>query len=173
MFNLYSKTELLDIGFENIGDDVMVSKDARLFAISGTLGKGVRIDAFAIITGHIEFGDNVHISPFCFLGGTGGVITMENNSGLSSHVSIFTKSADYSNDKLENDSKIIGDVYIGENSIVGSGAKIMPRVSIEKNVSIACNCVINNNIEEGSIIVNRGMGLITLSQRGEDGENTI
>lgn len=166
MFNLYSRAELLDMGFSSVGDNVMVSKDARLFAVTGSLGTGVRIDAFAILTGHVELGDNVHISPFCFLGGTGGVIKMEKNSGLSSHVSVYTKSADYSNPGCGSENKLAGDVRVGENSIIGSGTKIMPGVMINDNVSISCNCVINKDIEKGSIIINRGLGLVTVSQRG-------
>lgn len=165
MLNVYSKTELIDMGFDTVGNNVMVSKDARLFAINGTLGDGVRIDTFSILTGHIVLGDLVHISPFCFMGGTGGIIEMRNNSGLSSHVSIYTKSADYSTCQLDGAEKIDGDVYIGKNSIVGSGSKIMPGVKISEDVSISCNCVINCNIERGSIIVGRNMGLITVGKR--------
>lgn len=168
MYNLYDKEELLNFGFEAVGENVMVSRDARLFAVSGSLGNGVRIDAFAILTGHIELGADVHISPFCFLNGTGGIIKMDANSGVSSHVSIFTKSADYTGDDLLTAAKITGDVHVGANSIIGAGCKIMPKVTIETNVSIGCNCVINSDIENSSIIVNRGMGLITLSRRGEE-----
>ncbi|MDD5728303.1 MAG: hypothetical protein PHV59_07060 [Victivallales bacterium] len=168
MYNLYKKEELLNIGFEAVGENVKVSRDARFFAVSGRLGDEVRIDAFAILTGHIELGNNVHVSPFCFLNGTGGRITMADNSGVSSHVSIFTKSADYTGNDLLTAAKVTGNVHIGTNSIIGSGCKIMPEVTIEADVSVGCNCVINSDIEKGSIIVNRGMGLITLSRRDEE-----
>lgn len=165
MLNTYHKNELLEMGFDTVGDNVSVSKDARLFAIKGRLEEGVRVDAFSILTGTIVLGAYVHISPFCFLAGTGGMIEMGENAGLSSHVSIFTKSADYTTHQLEHAEKVVGNVYIGKNSIIGAGSKIMPNVKIADNVSVACNSVINQDITEGSIIINRGMGLITVSQR--------
>lgn len=162
--NFYSKTELLGMGFKSIGEGATVSKDARFFAIKGQLGKGVRIDAYSILTGHIILGNNVHISPFCFLGGTGGTIRMGSNSGLSTHVSVFTKSADYSKQSLDTP-KLMGNVSIGDRSIVGAGSTLMPGSRVGKNVSIGCNSVIQGSITSGSIIVSRGIGLITLSNR--------
>ena len=165
MANIYTKEELLNLGFKFIGKGSIVSKDARFFAIVGELGEGVRIDAFSILTGRIFLGKNVHISPFCFLGGTGGTIRMGPHSGLSTHVSVFTKSADYSKQSLTAVSKLTGNVSIGEYSIVGSGSTLMPGVKIGKQVSIGCNSVVNGSIKAGSVIVNRGLGLITLSMR--------
>ena len=165
MLNSYSKTELIGIGFASVGNGVVVSKDARLYEINGVLGDSVRIDAFSILTGRIVLDANVHISPFCFLGGTGGVIEMKHHSGLSSHVSVFTKSADYSTHQREGADKITGDVYIGEHTVIGSGTKILPGTTISEHVSVGCNSVINQNIERGSIIVSRNMGLVTISKK--------
>ncbi|MGD2117442.1 MAG: hypothetical protein PVG66_03725 [Chromatiales bacterium] len=164
MQSLYSREQLIELGFEQVGKDVRVSCDARLFAINGRLGDSVRIDAYAILTGHIVLGNSVHISPFCFLGGTGGVIEMQDHAGLSTHVSVFTKSDDYS-DAVVGADKLTGDVFIGERSIVGSGCTIMPGVQIEHDVSVGINCVINQKLDKGSLVVNRGIGLVTLANR--------
>jgi acetyltransferase-like isoleucine patch superfamily enzyme len=165
MSDIYSKEELLNLGFKFIGKGVFVSKDARFFAITGELGEGVRIDAYSILTGHIVLGRNVHISPFCFLSGTGGTIRMGSNSGVSAHVSVFTKSVDYSKQILADAPKLTGNVSIGDYSVVGSGSTIMPGSKIGKNVSIGCNCVINGPVQKGTILVSRGIGLIALSKR--------
>jgi acetyltransferase-like isoleucine patch superfamily enzyme len=165
MSDIYSKEELLKLGFKVVGKGALVSKEARFFAVSGELGAGVRIDAYSILTGRIFLGKNVHISPFCFLGGTGGAIRMGPHSGLSTHVSLFTKSADYSNPSLTETPKLTGNVSIGNYSIVGSGSTIMPGSKIGNQVSIGCNSVINGSIRAGSVIVNRGLGLVTLSRR--------
>ncbi|MFC1497426.1 acyltransferase [Verrucomicrobiota bacterium] len=165
MSDIYSKAELMDMGFDKVGDDVAVSRDTRLFAIQGSLGDGVRIDAFSILTGNIILGNHVHVSPFCFLAGTGGKITMGNYSGIASHVSIFTKSADYRTLESENTEKVKGDVSIGEYSIIGSGTRIMPDITISEHVNIGCNCIVNHNIEKDSILVSRGTGLVTVSKR--------
>ncbi|MDA0979578.1 MAG: acyltransferase, partial [Proteobacteria bacterium] len=68
----YSREELLALGFESVGADVMVSRDVRFFAISGSLGDRVRIDTYCIVTGQVELGADVHIAPLCFLSATGG-----------------------------------------------------------------------------------------------------
>jgi acetyltransferase-like isoleucine patch superfamily enzyme len=162
----YTRAELLALGFDSVGDDVMVSRDARFFAISGHLGDAVRIDAFAVLTGHIELGNGVHISPFCFLGGSGGKIVMEDRSGLSTHVSVFTKSDDYRVTNLEAGKKLEGDVVIKAHSIVGSGSRVMPGIVIHEDASIGCNSVVNKDIERGAIVINRGMGLVPVSNRG-------
>ena len=158
----FTKEELLKLGFKTVGKDVHVSKDVKFYNINGKIGNNVRIDSFTILTGNMEMGDNVHISPFCFLGGTGGKIIFKNNSGISTHVSLFTKSDDYSKPYLVGKEKIVGDILIGCNSIIGSGSKILPGVIINDNVNIGINSVINKNIDKGSIVINRSIELITV-----------
>ena len=136
--------------------------------------------AGAVITSCKKITDDINVNPnqpaqvstgymftsaLQFLGGTGGVSQMDDNAGLSSHVSIFTKSADYRVIDLENSDKVEGDVHIGKNSIIGSGSKIMPCITIGDNVSVGCNCVIGKNIEGGSIIVSKSLALVTLDRR--------
>ncbi len=143
----------------------MVSGDARFFALSGCLGNHVRIDAFAILTGEIRLGSHVHVSPFCFLGGTGGSLSMGDHSGMSSHVSVFTKSDDYSGSEM-GAPKIHGDVSVGEYAILGSGTRVMPGVRIGANATIGCNSVVAKDIQPGSVVVSRSMNLVTLATRG-------
>lgn len=159
----YSTEELLAIGFRSVGKNARVSRDARFFEISGSLGDNVRIDAFTVITGNIRVGTGVHISPFCFLGGTGGEISMEDHSGLSSHVSLFTKSDDYSGAGTGG-GKITGGIRVGQRTVVGSGSTILPGVVIGENAKIGCACVVSHNIDAGTIVVSRGIGLVPLSR---------
>lgn len=163
----YSHAELLGLGFSSVGENVVVSRDARFFSISGSLDDEVRIDAYAVMTGHIELGRGVHISPFCFMGGTGGKIVMEAKSGLSTHVSVFTKSDDYAARSLDEADKVTGDVLIKSGAIVGSGSRVMPGVTIREDVSIGCNSIINKDIERGAVVINRGMALVNLSRRDQ------
>ena len=157
--------ELLARGFREVGKGVQVSRDARFFGVDGVLGDEVRIDAFAILTGRIRLHAGVHISPFSFLSGAGGVIEMHPGSGVASRVTIYTKSADYTGSEVSASKKVAGDVSIGENSIVGTGSTIMPGVSIGPNVSIATNSVVTKDIEAGSIVINRGLQLVTVGRR--------
>jgi acetyltransferase-like isoleucine patch superfamily enzyme len=165
MSDFYTKEELTEIGFEAVGENVNVSKDARFYSVRGKIGNNSRIDAFTVITGNIDIQEDVHISPFCFLGGTGGRITFMNNSGISSHVSLFTKSDNYKNDNTNEIEKLVGDITLGKNSIVGSGSRILPGVIIHDNVSVGANSVINKDIEPGSVVVSRSIGVMTVLKR--------
>jgi acetyltransferase-like isoleucine patch superfamily enzyme len=157
----YSPDQLRALGFESVGEGVRVSRDARFFAVSGALGDGARIDAFAVITGHVRLGRGVHVSPFCFLGGTGGTITLRDGAGLSSHVSVFTKSDDYQ-DAEPGAPKITGSVYVGENAIVGSGSVLLPGVTVGDGAKIGCACVVGQSVPAKTRVVSRGIGLVPL-----------
>lgn len=166
MIELYTNEELTKLGFSRIGADTRISKEAKFYTTLGELGDKVRIDTYAICTGEINLSDYVHISPFCFLGGTGGKIIMGAYSGISTHVSIFTKSDDYSTNRTGTAKKLFGDVVIGQYSIIGSGTKILPGVKIGNFVSIGCNCVINRDIPDHTIIISRASALLPITTNG-------
>lgn len=153
------------MGFRSVGADPQVSRDARFFAITGTLGDRVRIDAFSVLTGDVRLGDETHVSPFSFLSASGGVIELGARAGISSHVSVYTKSADYRSRDLAAGDKLVGDVRIGANSVVGTGSTVMPGVVIGPDVSVGCNCVVAKDIAAGAVVVTRGLGLVTLGDR--------
>ena len=68
----YTKQELLDIGFIQVGDDTRVSKKSVFHGIKeGVIGNSVRIDDFSTLKGNIKIGNHVHISSFCSISGTG------------------------------------------------------------------------------------------------------
>jgi acetyltransferase-like isoleucine patch superfamily enzyme len=166
MNDTYSKRELIALGFSSVGNNVSVSNDVRFFAIEGSLGDNVRIDAYAILTGKLELHANVHVSPFCFLSATGGSITMQENSGIGSHVAVLTKSDDYTTDSTSS-GKVSGDIVIGTNSIIGAGCKILPGSKVGNDCSVGSNAVINGNIKAGDMVISRGTSLITVGNRLE------
>lgn len=161
--NFYSRDELLAIGFSHVGEDIRVSRRAIFYATSGRLGDRVRIDDMAIFTGHIELGDDVHVSPFCFLGGTGGKIVMGNRSGISTHVSIFTKSDDYGRHTPEPRSKIEGDVRIDDGTIFGAQCVILPGAIVGENCRIGVGSVIQGVVAPGSRIVSAAIKTVKLA----------
>lgn len=46
-----------------------------------------------------------------------------------------------------------GNVKIGNNVLIGAGAKILPNVTIGNNVKIGANCVVVENIPDNSTVV--------------------
>ena len=89
--SFYSETELQDLGFRSIGEDVLISRKTSLYSpASISIGNHVRIDDFCILSGNIEIHDYVHIGAYCGLHASqGGTIIFEDYSGISSNVNIY------------------------------------------------------------------------------------
>lgn len=149
--------ELRALGFSYVGAGTRVSRRAVFYDISGEIGANTRIDDFAILTGHICLGEDVHVSPFCFLGGTGGVIRMGNGAGMSTHVSVFTKSDDYKEPAKGKRAKVVGDILIDEYSILGAQCVVLPGARIGRYCSIGIGCVLSGEIADSSRYVSVGV----------------
>jgi acetyltransferase-like isoleucine patch superfamily enzyme len=159
-----TKEALLALGFSQVGDDVKVSPLARLYAIEGSLGNRVRIDDFAILTGQIELGDDVHVSPFCFLGGTGGRIRLEHGAGMSTHVSLFTKSDDYSRAQAGPRDKVCGDITLGRYTILGAQCVVLPGADIGEGCNFGVGCVVSGAIPAGRAYVSMGIKMVNVGK---------
>ncbi len=93
--SFYSREELAALGLKSYGENVLISRYARLYNPELlSVGDNVRIDDFCILSGTITLGSYIHIAPYCLLQGNAG-ITMEDFSGLSSRCSLYSESEDY------------------------------------------------------------------------------
>lgn len=158
-----TREALLALGFTRVGDDVRVSPLARFYDIDGVIGDGARIDDFAILTGQIDIGARVHVSPFCFLGGTGGRIVLGDGVGFSTHVSVFTKSDDYQHAQDGARDKVCGDIRIGQNTIFGAQCVILPGATIGSGCTVGTGCVINDVLADGGRYVSMGVRSVRLA----------
>jgi galactoside O-acetyltransferase len=121
------------------------------------IGDNVRIDDFCVLSGAITLGSHIHIAAYCALFGTAG-ITMADFAGLSSRVSIYSMSEDYSGQSLTNptipekfrrlDS---APVSIGRHAIVGSGSIILPGAAIGDGVAIGALSLVRGQLEPWSV----------------------
>lgn len=157
MMGYLSVDELLRLGFSRVAEGTKVSRRAIFYDISGELGANARIDDFAILTGNVLVGENVHVSPFCFLGGTGGTIRLEKGAGMSTHVSLFTKSDDYQTPAQGKRQKVSGDILVGEYSILGAQCVVLPGAKIGKYCSIGVGCVISGQLPDSCRYVSMGV----------------
>ena len=101
MNSFYSKTELKQIGFKSVGEDVLISRKASIYGPEKmTIGEHVRIDDFCILSGEISIGNYIHIAAYSalFAGSVG--MEVEDCSGISSQVVLYSSSDDYSGDYL-------------------------------------------------------------------------
>jgi len=76
--SFYSEKELSKLGLKKYGNNVLISKFARIYKPEViSLGSNVRIDDFCILSGgsgSIKIGNSVHISCFSALFGSGKII---------------------------------------------------------------------------------------------------
>ena len=143
------------LGFAALGKNVLISDRASFYNCSNiSLGNNVRIDDFCVLAagvGGITIGSYVHIAVTSTLIGSGR-ITMADFSGLSSRVSIYSSSDDYSGTTMTNPmipSKYTGvlhaDVYLGRHVIVGCGSVILPGVTLEDGVAVGALSLVNKD----------------------------
>jgi len=134
------------IGFANVGNNVHISDRASIYGANRIfIGSNVRVDDFCVLAageGGIYIGSYVHIAVGSSLIGA-GKITLSDFSGLSSRVSIYSSSDDYSGASLTNPTvpdefKRVSDapVYLGKHVIVGSGSVILPGIRLEEGVAV-------------------------------------
>jgi dTDP-4-amino-4,6-dideoxy-D-glucose acyltransferase len=142
------------MGFASIGEDVQISDKASFYGTPRiTIDSHVRIDDFAVLAagiGGIALGMYVHIAVGSTLIGA-GKITLSDFSGLSSRVSIYSSSDDYSGATLTNPTVPAdytgvkhADVFLGRHVIVGSGSVVLPGVTLEDGVAVGALSVVTH-----------------------------
>lgn len=152
-----TREALLDLGFHTLGMDVSISTLASLHNPGGmAIADHVRIDDFSVLSagvGGLVLGRNVHIAPHCVLVGAGR-ISLGDFAGLSSRVSIYSSSDDYSGRAMTNptvppeftavDSR---DITLGRHAIVGCGSVLLPGAQLEDGVAVGALSVVTKRCE--------------------------
>ena len=134
------KAELIDLGFKSMGVNILISCKASIYGASNiSLGDNIRIDDFCILSagsGGIQIGSHVHIACYSSLIGK-ELIRLGDFANLSSRVSVYSSSDDYSGNHLTNPT-VLDEfknvdhraVSIGRHVILGSGSVVLPGVNI-------------------------------------------
>lgn len=161
MSSFYDSEELKEIGFRQVGDNVLISRNASIYGANNiSIGSNVRIDDFAILSGNIMVGNYVHIAAGVMIfAGTAGVI-LEDFVGVSSRSAIYATSDDYSGGFLTNPmvplqfrNVIEGRVILKKHSLIGSGSTILPNVVVGEGASVGSMSLINMDIDDFTISV--------------------
>lgn len=157
-----SAEAIAEMGFAKVGNNVMLSDRASFYNCNKiSIGDNVRIDDFCVLSGGeggISIGCHVHLAVGVILMGAGS-ITLGDFSGLSSRVSVYSSSDDYSGTCMTNPTlpaKYTGviahrDVSIGKHVIVGSGSVILPGVTLEQGVAVGALSLVNKDCSEFGI----------------------
>lgn len=160
MNSFYSQEELEKIGFNKLGKNVLISKKASIYGAKNiSIGNNVRIDDFCILSGKIEIGNYIHIAAYSALYGGNAGIKMFDFSGLSSKVTIYAISDDYSGNYLTNptvDKKYTSitekKVEIQKHVIVGASTVVLPGVILKEGVAVGSMSLVTKNAEEWTIV---------------------
>ena len=129
-------------------------------------GEHCRIDAFVTITGNVTLGDRVHISTGAGLFGTEGIKIMSGTS-ISPGAKIFSASEDVhsplvSNPQAVQRSAVRGAVRIGQCSVVGANAVVLPGVIIGHGSVVAALTVVpaGREVADHTVVLGPGARIV-------------
>jgi dTDP-4-amino-4,6-dideoxy-D-glucose acyltransferase len=149
--------EVEAIGFAAVGQQVAISRFARFHGASRIrIGNHVRIDDFCVLSagaGGIDIGSRVHVAVYTSLIGRGRIV-LGDFANLSSRVSIYSSSDDYSGEAMTNpmvppDLTAVrhADVILGRHVIVGCGSVILPGCELEDGVAVGALSLVSSRCE--------------------------
>lgn len=157
----YTQDELIQLGFQSIGNNVLLSKKASIYGHARiSIGNNTRIDDFVVISageGGVEIGDNVHVAIYSSLIGAGR-IQLSNYSNISSRVSIYSSNDDYSGGAMTNPTIPAcytnvshQSVSVGKHVIIGCGCVVLPGAQLKEGAAVGALSLVNADCKEWSI----------------------
>jgi len=172
--SFYNENELKKIGFKNFGENVFISEKASIYNPHKiTIGNNVRIDDFCILSGKIFIGNYIHVAAYTALYGAEKGIFIKDFSNISSKITIYAVSDDYTGTSMTNPlisdkfKKIISKkVVIEKHVIIGSGCVVLPGVLLKEGSAFGAMTLINKNSESWSI--NAGIPFRKIKERSRN-----
>lgn len=168
--------QMKEMGFARFGKNMMLSDKASYYNCENIrLGDSVRVDDFCVLAaGHdgIEIGSHVHVAVYCSIIGRAR-IKIEDFAGLSSRVSVYSSSDDYSGAAMTNPTVPPeftnvrhAKVNIGRHVIIGAGSIVLPGVTLEEGVAVGALSLIRKNCKAFGVYM--GTPAKRISERKRD-----
>ena len=169
-----TEKQLRRVGFKSIGEDVMISSKASIYNPENIeLGSKVRVDDFAVLSGKIRLGRNVHVSLYSNIAGGEKGVCIEDFSGLAYGCHVFSQSDDYSGRSLTNPTvpdeyklETKKKIFIGRHCIIGACSIILPGSILAEGTAVGAMSMITKNTEEWSVYF--GIPAKKIKQRRRD-----
>ena len=158
----YNENDLRSFGIGSVGKNVKIAKNCTIVGLDKiSIGNNVTIDPLCSIIvaghGHLTLGSYIHIGSFSFLVASEG-IKIEDFSGLSQGVKIYSKTDDYSGKSLTNPTipknyRTVkkGKVILQPHVIIGAGSVVLPNVIIGEGVAIGALSLVTTNLDSWTI----------------------
>ena len=152
MSSWYSEDEISLMGFASLGKGVLISRKAVLYGTERiAIGDHSRIDDFCVLSageGGIRIGRYVHVAVFCSLIGKGEIV-LSDYAGLSSRVTIYSSSDDFSGKFMTNPTVPAeftnvrhAPVTLGRHVIVGAAAVILPGAQLGEGAAVGAQALV-------------------------------
>lgn len=153
----YTEDDLKDAGFKSLGKHVLVARNCTIVGLHNiSIGDHSRIDGYSTLVapddGYIHIGAHVHVGGYCFLSGGAG-ITLDDFSGLSQGVRIYSRTDDYSGQYLTNPTVpkeftggSSGPVTLERHVIIGSGSIVLPGLTIAEGASVGALALVTKSL---------------------------
>lgn len=180
MTSFMSKEELVQVGFKSVGDNVLLSRNAKVYGAEHiTIGNNVRIDDFCILSRKVDIGDNVHIAAYSAMYGGAAGIRIDDFANISSRVCVYALSDDFSGRTMTNPmipdeyKDVFNDpVYIGRHVIIGTGSTILPGVRLNEGCIVGAMSLVKKDVAEWTTVAgipakkikDRERGLLNLEE---------
>ncbi|WP_113627736.1 acyltransferase [Pectobacterium peruviense] len=158
----FTENELINFGFKSLGKNVCIAKNCTILGLENiSIGSNVRIDGYTTIiasdNGFLNLGSFIHIGGYSLLSAGAG-ITMNDFSGISQGVKIYSKTDDYTGKYLTNPTVspeytgvTSGEVILGRHSIIGSGTVILPKLTIGEGTSVGALSLVTKSLSEWGV----------------------
>ena len=160
MTSFYSEDELRGLGLGSVGRDVQLSRHAQLYVKPKIhLGHRTRVDDFCILSGNIHVGDCCHLAAGSYLFAGGATITLGDYVVISSRVSIYAASDDFSgeslilNPSIETPLRTVieGNIELARFAAVGSSSILLPGASMAEGAVLGAMSMLKHKAEPWSI----------------------
>jgi galactoside O-acetyltransferase len=157
---MYTRDELLGMGFAYVGRDIKVFRSSVLVNCANIhLGDGCQIDDFVhiISSKRVHIGRRVHIACFSSIAG-GGEVTLEDYAGLSAGCRLISGTEDFLGggmtnpcvpEKYRNVTRSF--IHVKKHAILGTNTIVHPGVTIHEGVATSSGTIVNKDLEAWSI----------------------
>lgn len=189
MNSFYSIKELEKLNIKCYGKNVLISRNAKIYGAENiSIGNNVRIDDFCILSGRISIGNYIHIAAYTGLYGGDKGIVLHDFSNISSKVTIYSISDDYSGNSMTNPmvpskykNVTSAEVVVERHVIIGSGCVVLPGVTLRLGSAFGAMALVNKSSEPWSInagipskkIKNRSRKILNIEKIFFQEENSI
>jgi acetyltransferase-like isoleucine patch superfamily enzyme len=155
-----STNQAYNMTFARLGRDVTIWPLAKIISPETiSIGDSVIIDDFVLLMGgqRTQLGSFIHIGSFSSVMG-GGEFIMEDFSGMSGGVRIYTANEDYSGDSLTNPAvparfrfPTRSHVHLKKFATIGANAVVLCGVTVGEGAVVGANAVITKDCEPWTV----------------------